>query len=122
MKTLWAVLTWMVTEGGAGVVAWWLIDVLERREWRAGWLKRLGAWVRGLDEEAKRWFAIGACGATALAGWGVQMLFFYASTPVSWRDGVEQAVQVLALALPFAFLTSQIAHARAERVRALRAG
>lgn len=105
---LYDILQWLMT-AGAGVVAWGLLDVAERR----GWLPGLAT----MDYEAKRWTALGVAAVLTLAAWGVSMLFFYVSPPSTWRGGVEEAVRQLLVSLPIAFTASQIVHARAKAAR-----
>jgi hypothetical protein len=105
---LYDVLQWLMT-AGAGVVAWGLLDVAERRNWLPG--------LATLDFEAKRWTALGVAALLTLGAWGVSMLFFYVAVPTSWRAGVEEAVRQLLVSLPIAFTASQIAHARAHTAR-----
>lgn len=107
---LYDVLQWLLT-AGAGVCAWGLLDVAERR----GWLPGLAT----MDYEAKRWVAIGVAAILTLAAWGVEMLFFYVAPPPTWRTGVEEAVRQLLVSMPLAFTASQIAHGRARAVRTL---
>jgi len=114
---LYDVLSWLLTVG-AGVCSWGLLDILERREWRVRWIKRLSVWVGGLDFQAKRFTALIVAAVFTLAAWGVEMLFFYVAPPSSWRAGVEQAISYLLVSLPLAFTASQIAHARAHTARA----
>jgi len=108
MVTFFDVLQWLLT-AGAGVAAWALLDVAERRGWIPG--------LAMMDFEAKRWTALGIAAVLTLAAWGVEIAFFYVAPPVSWRMGVEQAVSQLLVSLPLAFTTSQLAHARAETAR-----
>ena len=108
---LYDVLAWLMT-AGAGVCAWGILDVAERRQWLPG--------LATLDFEAKRWVALGVAAVLTLAAWGVSMLFFYVAPPQSWRAGVEEVVRQLLVSLPLAFTASQIAHARAKSVRVIR--
>jgi hypothetical protein len=107
---LFDILQWLMT-AGAGVVAWGLLDVAERR----GWLPGLAT----MDYEAKRWLAIAVAAVLTLIAWGLEMLFFYVAPPASWRAGVEEAVRQLLVSLPIAFTASQIVHARAKAARTL---
>lgn len=107
---LYDILQWLMT-AGAGVVAWGLLDVAERRNWLPG--------LATLDFEAKRWTALGVAAILTLGAWGVSMLFFYVAPPASWRAGVEEAVRQLLVSLPIAFTASQIVHARAKAARIL---
>lgn len=109
MVTLFDVLQWLLTVG-AGVCAWGLLDLCERRGW---W-----PWAVGLDFEAKRWLALGMAALFTLAAWGVEIGFFYVAPPSSWRMAVEEAARQLLVSLPLAFTASQLAHARAKKARA----
>jgi len=108
---LYDILQWLMT-AGAGVCAWGILDVAERRNWLPG--------LVGMDYEAKRWTALGVAALLTLAAWGLEMLFFYVAPPQSWRAGVEEVVRQLLVSLPLAFTASQIAHARAKSVRVIR--
>ena len=108
---LYDVLAWLMT-AGAGVVAWGVLDIAERRNWLPG--------LVGMDYEAKRWLAIAVAAVLTLGAWGLEMLFFYVTPPGSWRAGVEEAVRQLLVSLPLAFTASQIAHARMKSVRTIR--
>lgn len=109
MIGLFDILQWLLT-AGAGICAWALLDVAERRGWIPG--------LATMDFEAKRWTALGIAAVLTLAAWGLEMLFFYVAPPVSWRMAVEEAVRQLLVSLPLAFTASQLAHARAKKARA----
>ena len=101
-ETFKQIIAWVLTGGGAGALAIWVMDHL-----------RLGAW----NDEQKRWLSWVLGGAFALLGWGVQMAMLWVQPPADWREAVSQAVTVIGVA----FTVSQLGHARMKQSRARRA-
>ena len=88
-------LSWIVGEGGAGIVAWWIMTQLPLDNLTAE-LKRYLAWVLS-----------GACGMIAFAG----LLWFGAEAyPTSAQEWTAVVFRVLFLAIS----GSQFMHARKE--------
>lgn len=69
-------LMWLVSGGGAGFLAFYLIDKVPA-------LKNLGA-------DHKRYVSIALVLGLVSAGWGLFMLMGYEPAPQDWRSGIEQ--------------------------------
>lgn len=84
-----AVLVWIVTGGGAGVLAYLAWNELE------SWFPALDA----LQSKLKRYITTALTVLFGAAGYGIQILMKYQTPPDSWRMGIEEAFSVIALAL-----------------------
>ena len=95
-------LAWVLSGGGAGVIAYFIVGKTS--------LNELGA-------DYKRYASIAVTAALAIVAWGAGMGMNYLNVPVDWRGWVEAAFSVIAVALT----TSQVIHgARDLRQRRLR--
>jgi len=88
------VLTWIIAEGGGGVLAYWLIEHV----------KRLAA----LAPEPKRYVSWVLAGVIAVAAYLLSMVFGGVAVPGEWREWVR----VLFAVASGAILAGQTAHAR----------
>lgn len=100
--TLKQIAAWILTGGGAGALALWVMDHL-----------KLGAW----NDEQKRWLSWVLGGVFALLAWGGEIAMLWVQPPADWREGISQAATVIGVA----FTASQLGHARMKQSRARRA-
>ena len=87
-------LAWLVSGGGAGIIAYWLIGVIPALE--------------GLVSEAKRYVAFALTGVLAVGAWYVTILLQYTPQPETTKAWIEAVFSVIAVALG----VNQIIHAR----------
>ena len=85
-------LAWVLSGGGAGVIAYFAV----------GKIKALNE----LASDYKRYVSIALTAALALAAWGAGMGMQYLAVPADWRGWVEAAFSTISLAL----ITSQGLH------------
>lgn len=85
-------LTWVISGGGAGYLAFKLIDGIPK--------------LKGLPPRHKRMAAISIAGGLAIAGYLFAVAMFYESAPVGWRSWVEQLVYIAGLGA----VGSQVVH------------
>lgn len=90
--TLQEALAWVISGGGAGVIAWFLMDKIE-------FLKTLGP-------DYKRYASLALTALLAVAGWLASIGMAYVVPPETWRGWVESVFSVIAVAL----LVSQGVH------------
>jgi len=94
--TLEAILTWIIAEGGAGVLAYWFME-------------RVTA-LAELLPEPKRYVSWALAGAFAIIAYLLSMVFGGVAMPGDWREWVRVLFSVASGAI----LMSQVAHARLE--------
>ena len=85
-------LAWLIGGGGAGVVAYWIVN----------------AWFANLNPEPKRYAAMALTGVLAALAFFVTVQIGYAPRPETWLAWVEQVFSVIAVALGL----NQVIHAR----------
>jgi TRAP-type C4-dicarboxylate transport system permease small subunit len=85
---------WLVSGGGAGLVAYWLIGVIP--------------WLEDMAPEPKRYVALALTGLLAAGAFAVTVVLGYQSVPGTWLAWVEQIFSVIAVAIGL----SQAIHAR----------
>ena len=100
-ETLKQVIAWVLTGGGAGALALWVMDHLTLTRW---------------NDEQKRWLSWVLGAAFALLAWGGEIAMLWVKPPVDWREGISQAATVIGVA----FMASQLGHARMKQARARR--
>ena len=93
-------LGWLVSGGGAAVVASWLLDKVK--------------WLHDLAFEPKRWASLGLTAALAVLAYTAQVGIGYVAEPIGWRGWLE----ALCLVGTSSFALSQMIHARKETVAA----
>lgn len=92
--TLYDLLLYLVSGGGAAVVAYWLMEKVP--------------FFQDIDRpDYKRYMAYALTGAIALWGWAAMMLMDYAFVPATWQAGVEQGFSVVCAAI----VGNQVIHA-----------
>ena len=102
--TLGEAIAWVLSGGGAGVIAYFLMEKVE-------FLADLGA-------DYKRYVSIALTAALALLAWGAGLGMQYLAVPADWRGWIEAAFSTIAVAL----VTAQTIHgATALRKRRLEA-
>ena len=89
-------LTWLVNGGGAGIVAYWLMDNLE--------------FLRGLSSEWKRYASLGLAAGLAMLAFAAGVWLGYVDAPAGAQGWLEALFSVAALALGI----SQAWHGRAK--------
>ena len=95
-------IAWVLSGGGAGIVAFFAVDKVK--------------FLRNLEPDYKRYASIGLTALLALAAWGAGMGMQYLQVPVDWRGWIEAAFSTIAVSL----VTSQVIHgATALRQRRL---
>ena len=87
-------LAWLVSGGGAGIIAYWRIGVIPALE--------------GLVSEAKRYVAFALTAALAVGAWYVTIVLQYTPQPETTKAWIEAVFSVIAVALGI----NQIIHAR----------
>lgn len=117
-----ALLTWVISGGGAAVLASWVIDQggkLDIAKWPSilHWLARLLVWVYGLAFEAKRIAAFALTSGLAMAAYSVGAGFGYVACPIGLKGWVENLV----LIATSAFALGQLIHGRKTTVNAKKA-
>jgi len=75
--TLVGVILWILYSGGAGTLAWWLIDNVK--------------FLKALEPDVKRYVGLGLPGVIALGTWGLGIVFTVVPLPVDARDWVSSA-------------------------------
>lgn len=90
-ENLEGILTWVLGGGGAGWLAYWLIEQLNTGKWDPFW---------------KRVFSLTVTGLFGVLAYGVAVMFGYRPGCSDWQSWVEQIVAVIALAIT----TSQTIH------------
>jgi len=95
--TLKSVLLWVLESGGAGVVAWWLMERVPFLVRLKLALKRLAAWMLtgalaaaaffGLGYLANLWYGVNGPPTTVL-GW-FEAVFFVVSLAIGFNQGVH---------------------------------
>ena len=98
-----SILIWLISGGGGGVIAWWLIPHV--------------AWMAALEYEHKRWCAMALAGIVGVLATCASVIVFQDSAPADWRGWVIKLVGVFMAAA----IAGQLAHARDTAVRAKRA-
>jgi hypothetical protein len=101
-ETLKQLAAWVLTGGGAGVLAYWVIDHLNLSTW---------------NDEQKRWLAWALGGIAAIGFWWLEIAMLWVPNPADWREGLSQGVAVLGMA----FMSSQMLQARVRQARIYRA-
>ena len=95
-------IAWVLSGGGAGVIAFFLMEKVR--------------FLADLGSDYKRYASILLTGVLALAAWGAGMGMQYLTVPADWRGWVEAAFSTIAVAL----VTAQTIHgATALRQRRL---
>jgi hypothetical protein len=102
--TLKEAIAWVLSQGGAGMVAFWIVEKIISNNWRA---------------DHKRYIAFVLTAAIACGSFYFATVMGYMPTPQTWRGWIEQLFQ----AASGAILVSQVAHAAIvlRRVRHARA-
>jgi len=88
-------LSWIVGEGGAGIMAWWIMSQLP---------------LGNLSAELKRYLAWALAGACGICAWGTLLWFGAEVMPTTPQEWTAAVFRVLFLAIS----GSQIMHARKE--------
>lgn len=95
-------IAWVLSGGGAGVIAFFLIEKIK--------------FLAELAPDYKRYASIALTAVLALAAWGAGMGMDYLAVPKDWRNWIEAAFSTIAVAL----VTAQVIHgATALRKRRL---
>jgi hypothetical protein len=98
-------LLWLMG-AGAGILAFYLLDRLERSITPRLW--RVRAWILLLSPEDKRWLAFALTGLIAILAYLVTLVMAYGAPPGDWRAWVEELFAVVAAAI----IASQVTHGR----------
>jgi hypothetical protein len=85
-------IAWVLSGGGAGVIAFFLVGKVKA--------------LRSLEPDYKRYASIGIAVVLALLAWGAGMGMGYLAVPIDWRGWIEAAFATIALA----YVTSQTVH------------
>lgn len=91
--TLAKFVVWLVSSGGAGTAAFWLMENVK--------------WLTARPAIEKRWWAFGLSGGLAIGAWGIGIAMRYFPLPIDWRAWIEG---LFAVAAP-AIVASQGLHA-----------
>ena len=83
--TLKEAVLWVMSGGGAGVIAYLLIGNVKA--------------LKSLAPDYKRYVSIALTALLALAAWGAGMGMQYLQVPVDWRGWIESAFSIIAVAL-----------------------
>jgi hypothetical protein len=100
-------LLWLMG-AGAGIVAFYLLDRLERSATFSQPWQRLRNWFALLAPEDKRWVAFAVTGLLAIIAYLLTLLMAYNAPPGDWRAWVEELFAVVAAAI----IASQVTHGR----------
>lgn len=95
---LFIILTWLVSQGGAPVAAYWLVDHIKR--------------LQSLPPEPKRYWAIGLTAFIAMLGYAAQLGMGYEPLPQGTRDWIEAFFYVGMAS--FSVVLNQVIHARRD--------
>jgi len=90
------VLTWIIADGGAGVLAYWLMERVKA--------------LAELTPEPKRYASWAIAGVLAIAAYLVSMVFGGVAVPGEWREWFEVLFNVALGAI----MVGQAAHARLQ--------
>lgn len=90
--TLQALFIWILTNGGAGAVAYFIMDKVR--------------WLKEQPPDYKRYWSLGIAALVSGAAWGAGMLMTYYPVPVDWRAWVETAFATIGVAV----VSSQLIH------------
>lgn len=90
--TLLALIGWILTNGGAGVLTYFVMDKIR--------------WFKDMDADYKRYWSVGIAALIAAAAWGIGMLMTYYPVPADWRAWVETAFATIGIAV----VASQLTH------------
>ena len=107
--TLLDIILWVITGGGAGVLAYALIKHAPPK-WRA--------WFESLSTDMRRYAAFIVAGLLGVAFEVIAIGMQYVIKPPTWRDWVETLVATFMTA-GASIIVSQIAHAKGELSRRL---
>ena len=83
--TLQDALIWILSGGGAGQIAYWLMEAVP--------------FLANLTAVWKRYVSLALAALLAVAAFGIGVVFTYLPTPASGREWVEAIFSVIALAL-----------------------
>jgi TctA family transporter len=98
-------LAWLAGTG-AGVLAFWLLDRLERSTSERPVWRAVRTWLVGLEAGDKRLVAFALVALIAWGAWGLGLLMAYELRPGNPRALVEQLFSAAAAAI----VASQLAH------------
>ena len=79
------IIAWILQGGGAGVIAYWIIE-----RW---------AWAVALDPEPRQWVAWGISGTLGVGAWGLSLWFGLQAIPATPQAWVEALLFAAALAI-----------------------
>jgi len=85
MLSLGEAVAWVLSGGGAGVIAYFVVGKVKA--------------LNGLEPDYKRYASIGLTAVLAVAAWGAGMGMKYLAVPVDWRGWIEAAFSTIAIAL-----------------------
>ena len=86
--TLGALIAWLLSGGGSGVVAFFLMEKVK--------------FLAGLAPDYKRYASLGITAAVALAAWGIGLGMKYIPIPGDPRSWVESVFSIVAVAIAIA--------------------
>lgn len=100
------IVTYVLTGGGAGAVAYWFWAFLERRF----------PGLADLDAEYKRYITMALTLTIAVLGFVVGVVMLYITAPVDWRAWIETLVSVIGTAFGVAQFLHGILDLRKKRL------
>jgi len=94
--TLEGISNWVLSGGGAAVIAYWLMSNVPV--------------LKGLSAEAKRYASYALAGGLAIAAWALLAWFGLGTWPVGPQAWLNEVIRVIMLGI----VGSQVAHARQD--------
>jgi MFS family permease len=105
VDTFEAIVTWVCSGGGAGVIGFWLVEHLK---WK---------WLQSLADDQKRWAAFVFAGVAAVVVWALATWLANEPFPVLPREWVATIISVITTAISFSTGIHGAVVLRAKRLK-----